>query len=59
MSSMLVWDHAKISRNSCRSDKELTFSCEREFPKLTCFGLFRPNNGCSRRGPRFWDHHAR
>ena len=42
MSSMLVWDHVKISENSCSSDKELTSSCKREFPKLTCFSMSRP-----------------
>ena len=45
MSRMLAWDHAKISKNSYNSDKkELTSSCEREFPKLTCFRLFGPNS---------------
>ena len=48
---MSAWDHAKISENSCNSDKKgLIFSCKREFPKLTCFGLSWPNNGCNNRG---------
>ena len=50
MSSMSAWDHAKISKKSYSSDKELTSSCKREFPKLTCFRLFGPNSGCSRKG---------
>ena len=38
-------DHAKISKNSCISNKkELTSSREREFPKLTYWSLFGPNS---------------
>ena len=44
-------DHAKILENFCSSDKkELTSSCEREFPSLTCSSMFRLNSGCSRKG---------
>ena len=58
MSGMSAWDHSKISENSCISDKkELTPSCGREFPKLTCSGLGRiVDAAIVARG--FWDHHA-
>ena len=59
MLSMLAWDHAKISENSCSSDKELTSSSKREFPKLTWFGMFGPIADAIVEAPRFWDHHAR
>ena len=51
MTRISAWDHKKILENSCGSDKkELTSSYGREFPKLTCSGLFGPNSGCSHRG---------
>ena len=51
MSSMLAWDHAKISKNSYISnERELLSFQDREFPKLTYTSLSGPNRGYSCRG---------